>query len=123
MGEDSTLNLKLPSLCSLTFKTAIIERYRRRESSVEEALVEMYFAGVSVNVTRTRTSTSAVLCGPSPTSGNQEIAPHEEVPLSCSRSATPSPCLSPTLGGECCRKCPGDQIAINEVDDSPLDHA
>jgi len=30
------------------FETAIIERYRRRESSVEEALVEMYLTGVSV---------------------------------------------------------------------------
>jgi transposase-like protein len=29
-------------------ETAIIERYRRRESSVEEALVEMYLAGVSM---------------------------------------------------------------------------
>jgi hypothetical protein len=28
--------------------TAIIERYRRRESSVEEALIEIYLAGVSV---------------------------------------------------------------------------
>ena len=27
---------------------SIIERYRRRESSVEEALIEMYLAGVSV---------------------------------------------------------------------------
>lgn len=32
----------------LPFETAIIERYRRREESVEEALVEMYLAGVSV---------------------------------------------------------------------------
>jgi transposase-like protein len=32
----------------LSFETAIIERYRRRESSVEEALIEMYHAGVSV---------------------------------------------------------------------------
>src|SRR3954462_2331480 len=31
-----------------TFETAIIDRYRRRESSVEEALVEMYLAGISV---------------------------------------------------------------------------
>ena len=31
-----------------TFETAIIERYQRRESSVEEALIEMYLAGVSV---------------------------------------------------------------------------
>jgi len=30
------------------FETAIIERYRRRESSVEEAMIEIYLAGVSV---------------------------------------------------------------------------
>ena len=30
------------------FETAIIERYRCRESSVEEALIEMYFTGVSM---------------------------------------------------------------------------
>ena len=42
------LTLKIPKLRKLTFETAIIERYRRRESSVEEALVEMYLAGVSV---------------------------------------------------------------------------
>lgn len=30
------------------FETAIIERSRRRESSVEETLIEMYLAGVSV---------------------------------------------------------------------------
>jgi len=40
--------LKLPKLRSLPFETAIIERYKRREVSVEEALVEMYLAGVSV---------------------------------------------------------------------------
>src|SRR5271170_1668681 len=42
------VNLKVPKLRSLSFETAIIERYRRRESSVEETLVEMYLAGVSV---------------------------------------------------------------------------
>jgi len=42
------VNLKVPKLRQQTFETAIIERYRRRESSVEEALVEMYLAGVSV---------------------------------------------------------------------------
>lgn len=42
------VNLKVPKLRRLTFETAIIERYRRRESSVEEALVQMYLAGVSV---------------------------------------------------------------------------
>jgi putative transposase len=40
--------LKVPKLRHLPLETAIIERYRRRESSVEEALVEMYLAGVSV---------------------------------------------------------------------------
>lgn len=42
------LELKVPRLRSLPFETQIIERYRRRESSVEEALIEMYLAGVSV---------------------------------------------------------------------------
>ena len=42
------VTLKAPRLRSLAFESQIIERYRRRESSVEEALVEMYLAGVSV---------------------------------------------------------------------------
>ena len=42
------MRLKVPKLRTLPFETSIIERYRRRESSVEEALVEMYLAGVSV---------------------------------------------------------------------------
>jgi putative transposase len=42
------VELKMPKLRTLPFETAIIERYRRRESSVEEALMEMYLAGVSV---------------------------------------------------------------------------
>jgi transposase-like protein len=42
------VTLKVPKLRRQTFETAIIERYRRREISVEEALVEMYLAGVSV---------------------------------------------------------------------------
>jgi transposase-like protein len=40
--------LRVPKLRRQTLETAIIERYRRRESSVEEALIEMYLAGVSV---------------------------------------------------------------------------
>jgi putative transposase len=43
-----TVELKMPKLRRLPFETAIIERYRRREASVEEALMEMYLAGVSV---------------------------------------------------------------------------
>jgi putative transposase len=42
------VTLKVPRRRSLPFETQIIERYRRRESSVEEALMEMYLAGVSV---------------------------------------------------------------------------
>ena len=42
------VSLRVPKLRRQTFETAIIERYRRRESSVEEALIEMYLAGVSV---------------------------------------------------------------------------
>ena len=42
------VTLKVPTLKGISFETAIIERYRRRESSVEEALIEMYLAGVSV---------------------------------------------------------------------------
>jgi transposase-like protein len=42
------VELKVPKLRSLTFESSIIERYKRRESSVEEALIEMYLAGVSV---------------------------------------------------------------------------
>jgi len=43
-----SVTLKMPKLRQQAFETAIIERYRRRESSVEEALIEMYLAGVSV---------------------------------------------------------------------------
>ena len=42
------VNLRVPKLKGVAFETAIIERYRRRETSVEEALIEMYLAGVSV---------------------------------------------------------------------------
>jgi putative transposase len=42
------VKLKIPKLRQQAFETAIIERYRRRESSVEEALIEMYLAGISV---------------------------------------------------------------------------
>ena len=42
------VTLRVPKLRNLPFETAIIERYRRRETSVEEAPIEMYLAGVSV---------------------------------------------------------------------------
>lgn len=42
------VTLHVPKLKGIQFETAIIERYRRREISIEEALIEMYLAGVSV---------------------------------------------------------------------------
>jgi len=48
MTKAGEVNLKVPKLRKTTFETAIIDRYRRRECSVEEALIEMYLAGVSV---------------------------------------------------------------------------
>ena len=42
------VKLRVPKLKSIQFETAIIERYKRRECSVEEVLVEMYLVGVSV---------------------------------------------------------------------------
>jgi putative transposase len=42
------VKLHVPKLRQAKFETAIIERYRRRETSIEEALMEMYLAGVSV---------------------------------------------------------------------------
>ena len=42
------VTLHIPKLKGVQFETAIIERYKRRECSVEEALIEMYLAGVSV---------------------------------------------------------------------------
>lgn len=42
------VTLKGPKLKGISFETAIIERYHRRESSVEEVLFEMCLAGVSI---------------------------------------------------------------------------
>jgi putative transposase len=42
------MTLQAPRLWKLPFETEIIERCKRRESSVEEAMIQMYLAGVSV---------------------------------------------------------------------------
>lgn len=39
--------IRVPKLKGIPFTSQIIERYRTREASVEEALMHMYFAGVS----------------------------------------------------------------------------
>ena len=41
------VTLKMPKLKGMRFATAVIERYKRRETSIEEAIIEMYLAGVS----------------------------------------------------------------------------
>jgi transposase-like protein len=48
LTKAGNVKLKVPKLRTLPFETAIIQRYQRKEISVEEALVEMYLAGVSV---------------------------------------------------------------------------
>ena len=46
--KSGKVKLNVPKLRKIPFESAIIERYKRRECSVEEALIEMYLAGVSV---------------------------------------------------------------------------
>ena len=46
--KSGKVRLNVPKLRKIPFESAIIERYKRRECSVEEALIEMYLAGVSV---------------------------------------------------------------------------
>ena len=48
MTTAGEVKLQVPRLKGVAFETAIIERYRRRESRMEEAFMEKYLAGVSV---------------------------------------------------------------------------
>lgn len=54
------IELEVPKLRGMRFETAVIERYRRRETSVEEAMIERYLAGVS---TRRIEDASEILWG------------------------------------------------------------
>lgn len=56
------VTLKISKLKGMRFDTTIIERYKRREASVEEAMIEMYLAGVS---TRRIEDVSEILWGSS----------------------------------------------------------
>lgn len=47
------VRLRVPKLKGIQFETAIIERYKRRECSVEEALIEMYLAAYPCAVLKT----------------------------------------------------------------------
>jgi transposase-like protein len=60
----------------LAFETQIIERYRRKESNVEEAMVELYLAGVSVR--RVESITDA-LWGTKVSSGGSQRANPENL--------------------------------------------
>lgn len=53
------IELEVPRLRTLGFQTRVIERYRRMEISLEEALIEMYLAGVS---TRKISDITEALC-------------------------------------------------------------
>ena len=60
------IEVAMPKLKGAKFVTAVIERYKRREVSVEEAIVEMYLAGVS---TRRVEDVSEILWGASVPAG------------------------------------------------------
>ena len=55
------VTIHMPKLKGARLATAIIERHRRRESSVEEAMIEMHLAGVS---SRRIEDVSGILWGP-----------------------------------------------------------
>ena len=54
------VTIKMPKLKGMRFATAVVERYKRRETSVEEAIIEMRLAGVS---TRRIEDVSEILWG------------------------------------------------------------
>ena len=54
------VTLRMPKLKGMRFATAVVERYKRRETSVDEAIIEMYLAGVS---TRRIEDVSEILWG------------------------------------------------------------
>ena len=60
------IEVAMPKLKGAKFVTAVIERYKRREVSVEEAIVEMYLAGVS---TRRVEDVGEILWGASVSAG------------------------------------------------------
>jgi transposase-like protein len=49
-GKITQIFLETQVIRGMSVETAMIERYRRQESSVEEALIEMSLAGVSVRL-------------------------------------------------------------------------
>lgn len=72
--------LRVPKLRRLPFATAIIERYKTPESSLEGALVEMYLAGISVRRVEEITEAlwSTRVSSGTASRPNQKISPHIE---------------------------------------------
>ena len=63
------VTIRMPKLKGARFTTAIIERYRRRESSVEEAMMEMHSrTSTRGRSPRSRSGGTALSTGPTPTS-------------------------------------------------------
>lgn len=50
------VTIRMPELKGMRFTAAIIERCRRRETSVEEAMIEMYLAGASTRRTESESA-------------------------------------------------------------------
>ena len=73
------MTLRVPKLKGAVFESAVVERYRRREQSVEEAPVDMYLAGVS---TRRVDDTGRLLWGermPSQTLSDKPRRVYEDI--------------------------------------------
>lgn len=74
--------LRMPKLKGMRFTTAVIERHKRRETSVEEAIIEMYLAGVS---TRRIEDVSEALWGAGVSDGTPDSVNHQYPDLDLAR--------------------------------------
>jgi transposase-like protein len=68
------MELTVPRLRTIPFQSQIIDRYRRMESSLEEALIEMYLQGIS---TRKVDDITTELCGVHVSSGRMSRLNHK----------------------------------------------
>lgn len=68
------MELTVPRLRTIPFQSQIIDRYRRMESSLEEALIEMYLQGIS---TRKVDDITTELCGVHVSAGRMSRLNHK----------------------------------------------
>jgi len=68
------IELTVPRLRTIPFQSQIIDRYKRMECSLEEALIEMYLQGIS---TRKVTDITEELCGVHVSSGRMSRLNHK----------------------------------------------